>query len=260
MRLGPMLEATLIVRELDRSLPGYQALGWRVRARDALPQQRALDMGEASLAGAARIHLGLGDQPTQLTLIEAPHAEASAACARRGWIGLELQLDAGSVGVLDDFQAIGEPVVDDQGGRTRVLASANGELWTLRELRGDGALTPSLRAVQLACADRARTLGFYEGLGLCGRSRHDSASPPFYRRAELAQAQAYPRTVAELRGAQRIDILAWPDLPPADSQLRTGLRLLSFARSDAAGRRLQAADDPSARILAGSEGEGIELC
>ena len=113
MRLGPMLEATLIVRELNRSLPGYLALGWRVQARDALPQQRALDMGEASLAGAPRIQLGLGDQPTQLTLIEAPHAEAGAACARRGWIGLELQLDVGSVGVLDDFQAIGEPVDDD---------------------------------------------------------------------------------------------------------------------------------------------------
>lgn len=259
MRLGPMLEATLIVRELNRSLPGYLALGWRVQARDALPQQRALDMGEASLAGAPRIQLGLGDQPTQLTLIEAPHAEAGAACARRGWIGLELQLDVGSVGVLDDFQAIGEPVDDDQGGRTRVLASANGELWTLRELRGDAAIRPGLRAVQLACADRARTLGFYEGLGLCGRSRHDSALPAFDRCAGWSRAQPQPRAVAELRGDQRIDILAWPDLPPADSQLRTGLRLLSFARSDAAGRRLQASDDPSARILAGPEGEGIEL-
>ena len=50
-----------------------------------------------------------------------------------------------------------------------------------------------------------------------------------------------------------------PTLPAADATLRTGIRMLSFARSDASGRRLAAHDDPSARILAGPEGEAIEL-
>jgi hypothetical protein len=48
-------------------------------------------------------------------------------------------------------------------------------------------------------------------------------------------------------------------LPAADSALRFGLRLISFARSDMQGRGLVAMDDPSARILAGPAGEAIEL-
>lgn len=259
MRLGPIVNATLIVRDLERSLAACGELGCVLVARERLPQQRALDMGDASLADAACARLSVGDDLPQLTLIEAAHAEAGAPYARRGWMGLEVAVDADRMSRLSRYTLLGELGTDAAGLRSCVVAGPDGEVWKLRERRSEEGARGGLRAALLACADRGGALGFYEGLGLCGRTRHDSALPAFNRHTGLAEGQRHPQAVAELRGAQRIDIVQLPHLPPADSRLRTGLRLLSFARSDAVGRLLQAADDPSARILAGPEGEGIEL-
>lgn len=258
MRLGPIVDATLIVRDLERSLAACSELGCMPAQRGRLPQQRALDMGDASLADAAYARLGLGGDQPQLTLIEAAHADASAPYARRGWMGLELVIAADRMSRLGGYTVLSEVCSDAAGLRSCVVAGPDGEVWKLREARGD--IRAGLSAALLACADRASTLGFYEGLGLCGRARFDGALPAFNRQAGLASEQRHLQALAELRGAQRIDIVQLPHLPPADSRLRSGWRLLSFARSEAAGRVLAAVDDPSARILAGPEGEGIELC
>jgi|CXWL01.1.fsa_nt_gi catechol 2,3-dioxygenase-like lactoylglutathione lyase family enzyme len=90
--------------------------------------------------------------------------------------------------------------------------------------------------VTLFCNDLPRAQAFYRGLGLL-----DGTAP----------------NAPNLRGDQSLMFLpAEATVPPA---LRTGIHLVSFARSDASGRRLKGQDDPSARILSGAEGEGVEL-
>lgn len=90
--------------------------------------------------------------------------------------------------------------------------------------------------VTVACADTVRAQAFYRGLGLLDRSAADAPN---------------------LRGDQKLHFWqADESIPPA---LRTGIYMVTFARSDAAGRRLKGEDDPSARILSGAEGEALEL-
>ena len=90
----------------------------------------------------------------------------------------------------------------------------------------------------LGCTNPASARSFYAGLGLL----------------DGMDALA----IGALQGGQQIDFINAKSAA-APQVLRTGIRLVSFARSDAHGQRLHGADDPSARILGGAEGEGVEL-
>lgn len=115
---------------------------------------------------------------------------------------------------------------------------------TLRELDGPGGecvgcipgdMTRIL-GVTVACIDTVRAQAFYRGLGLL-----DGAG----------------RNTPNLRGGQMLRF--WRADATAPPELHTGIYMVSFARSDATGRRQQGFEDPSARILSGAEGEKIEL-
>lgn len=265
MRLGPITGATLVVRDLQRSLAAYGELfGLIAQERGRLPQQRALDMGDASLAHAPCARLGgLDVAEPWLTLIEMPQAPLSAPYGRRGWLALVLavaDVDALTASVdLRDWQMLGEPAdrLAVTATRSMQLAGPDGEVLHLQSPASTGQLPPAapinrLHGVVLGAANCAVALGFYEGLGLLDRWRLQILVPALdHTRAAVALGQ--------LAGGEIIEIDPVAGLPGSDSTLRTGLRLISFARSDSLGRRLVARDDPSARILAGPEGEGIEL-
>lgn len=265
MRLGPITGATLIVRDLKRSIAAYVELLELVLIESGpLPQQRALDMGDASLALAPCARLsGHAAAAPWLTLIEMPLAPLTVPYARRGWLALVFAVSdvaALSVGIdRQVWQVLGEPA--ERAGvtstRSMQLAGPDGEVLHLQNQSAAGVLPLSasgihLYGVVLGAADSRVALGFYEGLGLLDRWCRQTTV------AAISQASA---TVAfgQLSGAQTIEIDPLATLPANDADLRTGLRLVSFARSDRDGRRLVARDDPSARILAGPEGEGIEL-
>lgn len=267
MRLGPISGATLIVRDLKRSLAAYVGeLGLANADSAPLSRQRALDMGDAALIDApcARLRSAISGDAPWLTLIEAPAALPGAPFTRRGWLALGLLVVDLSVRVArltDESWQVLDDAVDhaiDPTQRTHAVKGPDGEVLYLHPSRAVPALHAApvapgtverLNAAVLGANDRERALGFYEGLGLVARWRLSARSP----------APDHPLAIGQLRGDQLIEIHALPSLPAADSALRSGIRMLSFARSTAGGRRLAALDDPSARILAGPEGEAIEL-
>lgn len=265
MRLGPICGATLIVRNLERSMAAYAGLLDAVPvATGPLPQQRALDMGDASLAHAPCAHLGeRAAAAPWLTLIEMPQAPPTTPYARRGWLALLVAVtDINALRARVDRQLW--QVLDDPGERASVrttpsmqLAGPDGEVLHLHNpSAADVWPVPApvhhLHGVVLGAADSLVALGFYEGLGLIDRRYRQTMDRPISRASATV-------ALGQMSGGQTIEIDPLPTLPANDANLRTGLRLVSFARSDRAGRRLVARGDPSARILAGPEGEGIEL-
>ncbi len=272
MRLGPIVGATLIVRSLDRSLDAYVGqLGLVAASCGRLPRQRALDMGDAALADAACMQLrGAADDQAWLTLIEVPEAAPSMVCARRGWMALALAVEDvdGLSRRLDPqaWQALSRPLDAPLAVGLRVLqvAGVDGEVLRLVQVTGLSVpfpLVPArcpvdrLFAATLGARDAFAALGFYAGLGLVASRRLDSirlgCGPDRGPEARVALGQ--------LRGDHLIEIDELPALPAADATLRSGIRMLSFARSDVHGRQMAGRVDPSARILAGPEGEALEL-
>lgn len=272
MRLGPIAGATLIVRSLERSLAAYAGqLGLVVDSSGRLPRQRALDMGDAALADAACAQLRSAvDVEPCLTLIEAPQAAQSVACARRGWMALALAVE--DVDRLasrlhpQTWRVLSAPVDASPVPGLRVLqvAGVDGEALCLVQATGPSARFPAvaarcpvdrLFAATLGARDAVTALGFYAGLGLLASRRLDASGLA----CRPAAAGVGPIALGQLRGEHLIEIDQMPDLPAADAALRTGIRMVSFARSDAKGRRFAGRVDASARILAGPEGEALEL-
>ena len=270
MRLGPISSATLIVRNLERSLGAYcDRLGLLRFDTGRLPLQRALDMGDASLAHAATARLrAQAEANPRLTLIEMPHATLGAPHARRGWLALMFRVTNVDLlgGSIDGqaWQVLSAPADDSITGlRSTQVAGPDGEVLHLIQPRIPlaGASTAvaavdRLHGVVLGAAHCGTALGFYEGLGLIHRWRTQVRMPTLSRDQA---ADCCPAAFGQLAGGEVIAIDQLPNLPANDSSLRSGLRLVSFARSDRNGHRLVAHHDPSARILAGPEGEGIEL-
>jgi catechol 2,3-dioxygenase-like lactoylglutathione lyase family enzyme len=260
MRLGPIHEVTLVVRDLERALFGYvDQLGLIAADVGRVPRQRALDMGDAALTDARCVALR---SPVEvdpwLTLLEAADAAPTAPAARRGWIALSLAVAdvAALASGLDSriwprLDAPAETALADGLQALRVVG-ADGEVLHLTQTAA--APTPFARplarcpvdrvySATLAARDCDTALGFYAGLGLVGARR-------------LAGS---PIAFGQLRAGNLLEIDQLPLLPAADATLRCGIRMIGFARSDSSGRRLAAAHDPSARVLAGPEGEAIEL-
>jgi catechol 2,3-dioxygenase-like lactoylglutathione lyase family enzyme len=272
MRLGPIVGATLIVRSLERSLDAYAGqLGLVAGSRGRLPRQRALDMGDAALADAACAQLRSAvDSEPCLTLIEAPDAVATVACARRGWMALALAVeDVDGLSCRLDAQAwqvLSRPMDAPGAHGMRVLqvAGVDGEVLCLVQVTGSSMPLPMaaarcpvdrLFAATLGARDAVAALGFYAGLGLVSSRRLDSSGL-----ACRCDGDADARIgVGQLRGGHLIEFDELPALPAADATLRTGIRMLSVARSDVHGRQIAGRVDPSARILAGPEGEALEL-
>lgn len=260
MRLGPIVGATLVVRDLERARRAYvEQLGLLAGADEHLPRQRALDLGDAALADAPCLALrGAADAGPWLTLIEMPAAVPAQPFERRGWAALALA--ATDVGKLaegldpQDWRVLQRPGADAglqiAGVDGEVLHLGPAPQWLAPcELPAARCPVDRVVAATLAVRDCGAALGFYEGLGLVDRWRQDA------RRARAGAAVA----LAQLRGPHAIRFEQQPSLPAAEPGLRTGVRLVSFARSDSTGRRLAAHDDPSARILSGPDGEAIEL-
>lgn len=266
MRLGPIVDATLVVANLERALAAYVGgLGLLAGAIGRVPRQRALDMGDAALADAACVQLrSVVDRDSWLTLIEMAEAIPSTSYGRRGWGGLSLAVrDVDELAAQVDRSAW--RVLSEPTDGTLVIAGADGEVLSLVQkspwplpcrIPVARCAVDRVFAASLAVRDRGDALGFYEGLGLVDRWRIDAAVSQVDANERTA---AGPLAIAQLRADNLLEIRQLPWLPATDATLRTGIRMLGFARSDAGGRRLLAADDPSARILAGPEGEAIEL-
>ncbi len=118
-----------------------------------------------------------------------------------------------------------------------IRVGAGGESWRLVPGNSEGG---QVRGLTLTCADPRAALAFYRGLGLL-----DTSAAP-----ETAQLQGGQWLRFEQGEASVADISEFG---------RLGIHLVSFARSDASGRRQRGNDDPTARILGGAGGEGVEL-
>ena len=273
MRLGPIVGATLIVRDLQRSIDAYvDILGLVLRLCDRLPKQRALDMGETALIDAPRAQLRCpadAEADSWLTLIEAAHAQPALAYERRGCLALALPVTNLDVlcqrlnGSAFELAPGADNGPFQNSRRAQAIIGPSGELIYLLELESQstGSSLPAYQVdrpctVVIGAQQAATALGFYEGLGLLGRT-HTNWSPGSLERGG-PNGESRGLAIAQLAGAHTVLIDEVPFLPPADSALRLGFRLISFTRSDAR-KRLAAADDPSARILAGPAGEAIEL-
>jgi|GEM_PF-1623533 len=273
MRLGPIAGATLIVQDLQVSIDAYESLGMVLTERDRVPKQRALDMGDSALIDAPRARLACPADSwadSWLVIIEASQALASPSFGRRGWLALALPVaDLDLVRTrLSDSAFVLAPSAEDEfndHGRAQALIGPNAELLYLLQFESTGPSRlaaprcPIDRpcAVALGAQQPATALAFYEGLGLLDRL-HTRWSPSALERGEQ-NGERRALAIGQLAGAHALLIDAVPFLPAADATLRLGWRLISFARSDARLKRLAGAQDPSARILAGPEGEGIEL-
>lgn len=266
MRLGPIVCATLVVRDLDLSRRAYVGqLGLVPCGEGPLPRQRALDMGDPVLADAACLSLrSAPDTEACVVLVEAATASPATAFAQRGWAALALAVNdvAALAARLDPgcWRALPQPATDGVlqvvGVDGEVLQLVQSPQWLAPcAIETARCTVDRVVAATLIVRDCGVALGFYEGLGLVASWRQAS---PEVSGAGPAIPPA-PLALAQLRGRHAIVFDQQPALPTAGSTVRSGVRLLSFARSDASGRRLVAGDDPSARILAGPDGEAIEL-
>ena len=258
MRLGPIAGATLIVPDLQQALVAYvERLRLRQQDQGRVPRQRALDLGDTALMDAPTATLTLAnDFPVRLTLIEVPGALPLPESGMRGWWQLILAVKdpesvrqslATSHWIPQDLADAGSCSFTGPAGEQIVLRrSSDGATES-----GSAEHAPVLLGAGLRVANMATSIGFYQGLGLVSGS-HPSESPQ-------AADHDSARGLGRLRGDQRIEFIRALPAVPRDAGLHLGLRLLSLARSDLSGRRLQAADDPSARVLAGPDHEAIEL-
>jgi catechol 2,3-dioxygenase-like lactoylglutathione lyase family enzyme len=274
MRLGPIQSASVICRDLDRSLAAYLHLGLVAIETSTLTSARAIAMGDLALAGAKSAVLGSSAGHAWLRLIEVAQAAPQSPFERRGWLALEIgvrEVDALAVR-LDrrQFDVLGEPANLDVSDAIRAMqvAGPDGEVLYLTEVKRPvppfdlplaAADVDQLFVAVQACADRERSLAFYEGLGVVGRWRFDTRLGSINRRHGHEPTARHPVAVAQLRGRHLIEFDALPWLPARSDGLHAGIRMISFARSGESGVVPSSDDDPSARIFAGPEGEWIEL-
>ncbi len=163
---------------------------------------------------------------------------AGARCVRleavdRSWLDLVEQADALPAGSPQGWQSLGDGASGD-------------DCWTGPDGETLGfsvaGKRPALGRLVVATPDPERSAAFYGGLGLVDWQSQDDGS-----------------VLGRLRGGHTILFTAVAAGIPAAPAHRAGLRCVSLYRSDADGRRLASADDPSARVLAGPVGEAIEL-
>lgn len=257
MRLGPIAGATLIVPDLQQALIAYvEQLRLFEVARDPLSRQRALDMGETALIEAPSATLALArDGAPCLYLIEAPVAALHGNEGTRGWTRLDFSVSELSavcsrlagpewtrLPEVEPMQAGAQPAALFRGpagehvGFRQVSDRSDRVMAAAAEGRVEALLGVGLEVANIPAA-----LAFYQGLGLvAGRCTAAGA-------------------IGELRDRQHIEFVPAAASPKRDASLSASIRMVSFARSDGHGRRLDAADDPSARILAGPAREAIEL-
>ncbi len=274
MRLGPIAAATVICRDLDRSLAAYGHLGMCLVELSRVDKSRALAMGSAKLNAARVARLGGHAANPWLHLIEVPDAVRSSPFDARGWLALEvIVLDVDELAAQlseEHFRVLGAPANLDVSDAIRAMqvVGPDGEVLYLTQVKRP--VPPfdlpqakhkidDLFVAVLGCCNRDTTLAFYEGLGVVGRWRFDTRLGSVNRVHRREEADRHPVACAQLSGQHLIELDALPWLPPCSGELRTGIRMLSFARSSANGLRLKAVDDPTARMLAGPEGEWIEL-
>ncbi len=259
MRLGPIAGATLIVPDLQQALVAYvEQLQLRQLTRERVPRQRALDLGDTALIDAPSATLALAnDAPVSLTLIEVPGALPLPESGMRGWWQLILVVADPESAVRSLSTRHWAPQDLADAGSCSFTGPAGERIVLRRSSTGhcdhaSAERRPALLGAGLRVADLATSIGFYQGLGLVSGS-HQASQLPQTGESEPA------RGLGELRGEQRIEFIRALSAVPRDPGLHLGLRLISFARSERSGRRLLAADDPSARILAGPDHEAIEL-
>jgi catechol 2,3-dioxygenase-like lactoylglutathione lyase family enzyme len=259
MRLGPIAGATLIVPDLQQALVAYvEQLRLHQQTQERVPRQRALDLGDSALIDAPSATLALAnDAPVSLTLIEVPGALPVPRAGMRGWWQLIL--------AVKDPETVRQSLAtshwkrqDSADAGSCGFSGPAGEWIVLRRTpvpvsdRGMTEHTPALIGTSLRVANLATSIGFYQGLGLVSGS-HQASEPLQAGASEPGQG------LGVLRGDQRIEFIRAVSAGPREEGLHLGLRMISLARTDFSGRRLQAADDPSARVLAGPDREAIEL-
>jgi hypothetical protein len=164
--------------------------------------------------------------------------QALADCASRGWpcsprpLPRERAFDLGRA----DLAGAPSASVGDSAALTLVEGSAGHRRpsgWL--ELKTTDRGLPS--GASLACESPLEALGWYRGLGLAGTARQETLGA----------------VLVDLPGGQWLRFV-----DQANSPSRANWRplVISFARLDAQGRRPPGLRP---RVLAGSEGEGIEL-
>jgi len=190
----------------------------------------------------------------RLVLIERGQIPAARALALgvKGWVGASFASFAIGGAILQLIESAHALARGGSGWTALSLAGSavriepegcfgpGGEHWQFATARQDSAATTEIHSLTVAVVDSIAAHAFYRGLGLL------DASPDV--------------AIGRLQGGQLLRFEPTPSAPgDAPDGGRLGIHLVSFARSDASGRRLRGMDDPTARVLGGAQGEGLEL-
>lgn len=269
MRLGPLLDFSLITHALDAALERYRAAFDLVEyGRDRVSAEDARHWGVPMLAECLRVRLGNPVSGAFLELIEQPLAVRSAPFARYGWIAAELAVRSPDALVercaRAGFTLLGAPAALEFSDAIRAMqvAGPDGEVLYLTQV--ERPVTPfDLYQAQaevdrcfvavLAVRDHRRSLGFYLGLGGLKDFRFDGRLTALNRALDRPIDQRYPIGVVQLRGGDLIELDAIDALAQG-SELTTGWWKLHIARGPWRGRAR-----PPSHVLRGPDGEYIEL-
>lgn len=269
MRLGPILDFSLITGELDAALDRYRTAFDLIEfGRDRVRAEEARLWGVPGLAECPRARLGNPVSGAFLELIEQPQAMRARPFARYGWIAAELAVRAPEALVERCVQAgftiLGAPAALEFSDAIRAMQVAGPDGEVLYLTRVERAVPPfelyQARAfvdrgfvAVLAVRDRRRSLGFYLGLGGLKDFRFDGRLTALNRALERPIDRRYPIGAVQLRAGDLLE-LDEIDALADGAEPATGWWKLRVARGPWAGRAR-----PPNHVLRGPDGECLEL-
>lgn len=266
-RLGPVLSATIVTRDIDHSIVAYtQHLGQRVLDESRLTPARARTLGWPDLAGNRVAWLGNELDEPWLCLLEFPDAEHLQPFSHYGWLSLEIAVqDVDSLGTALEsgpFEVIGVPanLAMSDAIKAMQLLGPSGEVLYLTQVKRPVPpfdLPTARCAVDrlfipvMLCPDRRTALGRYEALSGNAGMTFDTCITVLNRARGWPVDRQHPVATLQLAGANLIELDEVPDLAPAPhtaARPPTGIAMVQFEHPDHA---------PG--LATGAAGERIEI-
>ena len=282
--LGPVLSATLVTPDLEKSIEAYCGfLHQHVQSRGVVSESMARQWRLPSLAGAPVAWLANELDEPWLRFIEIEASEAVDPFRHSGWISLEINVsnvDSLRSGMDESpFEIIGEPAnldVSDNIRAMQVIGPA-GEVLYLTEVKAE---VPPFELPFARCAvdrlfipvllagDRDQTLEVYEQFADTSGVKFETKITVINRARQFDIGRRHPVATLQLRGSNLIEIDQLEGLrkrPSNSEKLPTGIAMISIEVTNIPGsiESYTKGDGPDAgrraALLRGAAGEMIEL-
>ncbi len=271
-KLGPVLSATLLTRDLDASMALYgRYLHQQPHSRGTFDADLAQRWRRPWLAGRRQAWLANALGEPWLRMVEVPQAIAAEPFRQQGWLSLEISVqdvDGLHRSLADSpLRIIGEPANLDLSDDIRAMQAIgpDGEVLYLTEVRAE---VPPFELPRARCAvdrlfipvlmapDRNAALAVYESLAGCAGMRFDTRIGVINRARGLQAGHRHPVATLQLAGATLIEIDQLEGLAARVDGAHAptaGIAAIGFAAPAAS----EGAPQPG--LLEGAAGEWIEL-